>query len=76
VAHIYSVPEGSVVIRDDVRKICSWCSRVKAKPLPPLTVEHRQSGTDTRIFLCARCAGPHSTVWRMFSRPTEARRRL
>jgi hypothetical protein len=56
----------------DASRICSWCARASAKALPPLTVEHRKSGRDQVVFLCATCVGPSSTVWRMFSRPTES----
>jgi hypothetical protein len=67
------VPEGSVVTRDDVRRACSWCSRHKSKPLPPLTLEHRRSGLDVTVFLCATCSGPDSTVWMTFTRPSGPR---
>jgi hypothetical protein len=66
------VSEVSVVMRADVRHVCSWCATSKPKALPPLTLEHRRSGHETVLFVCAACVGPDSSVWKMFRWPTEA----
>jgi hypothetical protein len=60
------VPKVAVVERD-ARRVCSWCARPSSKPLPPTVVEHRCSGFDNTLFLRATCAGPDSTVWRIFA---------
>jgi hypothetical protein len=64
----------TLVDRDrDARHVCSWCTRPRPKPLPPIVLEHRKSGIDNVVFLCVDCVGSSSTVWRMFKRPAEGR---
>jgi hypothetical protein len=65
------VSEVSLVTPDDVRHVCSWCARSVAKPLPPLLVEHRRSGVEHGLHLCAFCSAPSASVWTVFRRPRE-----
>jgi hypothetical protein len=49
-----------------LNRLCSWCGRTVAKPLPQLLVEHRRSAVDHKLHLCAFCSAPSSSVWMVF----------